>query len=50
MAASRRAEVTWEGDLMSGRGVVSAASSGLFDKAQVSWPARTEISPQFARS
>lgn len=44
MAAIRRAEVTWEGDLMSGRGVVSAKSSGLFDRAPVTWAARTESS------
>jgi osmotically inducible protein OsmC len=44
MAATRRAEVTWEGDLMSGKGVVSARSSGLFSDAPVSWAARTEAS------
>lgn len=42
MAATRRAEVTWEGDLMSGRGTVSAKSSGLFDAAPVTWASRTE--------
>jgi osmotically inducible protein OsmC len=42
MATTRRAEVTWEGDLMSGRGTVSAKSSGLFDKAPVTWASRTE--------
>ena len=44
MAAIRRAEVTWEGDLMSGKGVVSATSSGIFKSSPVSWAARTEAS------
>ena len=42
MAATRRAEATWEGDLMSGNGVVSAVSSGGFTDLPVSWAARTE--------
>ncbi|TMJ16820.1 MAG: OsmC family peroxiredoxin [Bacillati bacterium ANGP1] len=45
MAATRRADVTWEGDLLSGGGVVTAASSGAFRALPVSWAARTE-SPQ----
>ena len=44
MAATRRAEATWEGDLMSGNGVVSAVSSGGFTDMPVSWAARTEES------
>jgi lipoyl-dependent peroxiredoxin len=44
MAATRRAEVTWQGDLMNGKGVVSAKSSGLFKDAAVTWAARTESS------
>lgn len=40
--ADRIARATWEGDLFEGRGTVSAASSGLFSDAPVSWPARTE--------
>jgi len=44
MAAVRRAEVTWNGDLMSGGGVVSAVSSGAFSELPVSWSARTESS------
>ena len=44
MAAVRRAEVTWNGDLMSGGGVVSAVSSGAFSDLPVSWSARTESS------
>ena len=43
-SAVRRAEATWEGDLMSGSGVVSAVSSGAFTALPVSWAARTEQS------
>ena len=42
MAVVRRAEAVWHGDLMSGSGVVSAASSGAFSDLAVSWVARTE--------
>ena len=42
MPAVRRAEATWDGDPMSGQGVVSAASSGAFTSLPVSWAARTE--------
>jgi osmotically inducible protein OsmC len=42
MAAVRRAEAVWQGDLMSGSGVVSATSSGAFSDLGVSWAARTE--------
>ncbi len=42
--AERRAEATWEGDLMSGEGVVSAVSSSVFTDLPVSWAARTEES------
>ena len=42
MAAVRRAEATWQGDLQSGSGVVSAASSQQFRELPVSWAARTE--------
>jgi osmotically inducible protein OsmC len=42
MPAVRRADVVWEGDLMSGSGVVSAGSSGRFEKLPVSWGSRTE--------
>jgi osmotically inducible protein OsmC len=44
MTEIRRAEATWEGDLMSGSGVVSAASSGAFSSLPVSWASRTEAS------
>lgn len=42
MAAIRRAEVTWTGELVTGHGVVSAVSSGVFASLPVSWSARTE--------
>ncbi len=42
MAAERRAEVTWQGDLMSGGGRVERVGSGAFGGLNVSWPARTE--------
>ena len=44
MSAVRRAEATWNGDLMTGSGVVSAASSGAFTDLPVSWASRTEAS------
>ncbi|HEX5396932.1 MAG TPA: OsmC family peroxiredoxin [Candidatus Limnocylindria bacterium] len=42
MAAVRSASVTWNGDLASGSGSVSAGSSGRFTDLPVSWAARTE--------
>ncbi|HEX6868600.1 MAG TPA: OsmC family peroxiredoxin [Candidatus Limnocylindrales bacterium] len=42
MAAIRRAEVSWKGDLATGSGTVSAVSSGAFHDLPVSWAARTE--------
>lgn len=42
MAASREARAVWNGDLLSGAGVVSAATSGTFSEVPVSWSARTE--------
>jgi osmotically inducible protein OsmC len=44
MAAVRRAEATWSGDLTSGSGAVSAVSSGVFSDLPVTWAARTESS------
>ena len=41
MAAVRRADATWEGDLTSGSGVVSANTSQLFTDLPVSWASRT---------
>jgi len=42
MAATRRADVTWEGDLMSGGGVVTASASRAFSALPVSWASRTD--------
>ncbi len=42
MAAERRAEATWQGDLMSGSGRIERVTSGVFGGLDVSWPARTE--------
>jgi osmotically inducible protein OsmC len=42
MAAVRTATVTWQGDLASGRGSVSAGSSDTFLDLPVSWASRTE--------
>jgi lipoyl-dependent peroxiredoxin len=42
MAAVRQANVSWSGDLPSGKGNVSAASSSAFKNLEVSWPRRSE--------
>lgn len=42
MAATRRANATWSGDLFAGSGSVSAGTSGLFSDLPVSWATRTE--------
>jgi lipoyl-dependent peroxiredoxin len=42
MATDRKAEVTWQGDLMSGSGRIDSVTSGAFGGLDVSWPARTE--------
>jgi len=42
MAATRTATVTWNGNLATGSGTVSAGSSDLFTDLPVSWAARTE--------
>ena len=44
MAEVRRAEATWTGDLVSGSGVVSAATSGKFQDLGVNWADRTQES------
>ena len=41
MAARRTADVVWDGDLMSGSGVVSAITSGAFADLPVTWGSRT---------
>lgn len=42
MAAIRRAEATWTGDLFNGHGSVRAATSGAFGFLPVTWASRTE--------
>ncbi len=42
MAATRTATVTWNGNLATGSGTVSAGTSQLFTDLPVSWAARTE--------
>jgi osmotically inducible protein OsmC len=42
MAQSRRAEVTWNGDLLSGRGVIESTTSGALGDLPVTWASRTE--------
>jgi osmotically inducible protein OsmC len=42
MATDRRAEVTWQGDLMSGSGVIERVGSGAFGLLDVTWASRAE--------
>ncbi len=42
MSAIRRADATWQGDLQTGRGTVSASTSGAFTDLPVTWASRTE--------
>lgn len=42
MSAIRRAEVSWSGDLASGAGTVTAATTQVFTDLPVTWAARTE--------
>ena len=42
MRALRRAEVTWEGNLIRGKGVVGAATSKAFSDLPVTWASRSE--------
>lgn len=41
MPEIRRADAIWSGDLLSGRGTVSAGTSGLFRDLPVTWASRT---------
>jgi osmotically inducible protein OsmC len=41
MATTKTAEVTWEGDLMSGNGTIERVGSGAIASLPVSWAART---------
>lgn len=40
MATEKRADVTWRGNLATGRGTIERVGSGAFDSLGVSWPAR----------
>jgi len=42
MAAIRRADATWHGDLATGHGVVGASTSNAFSGLPVTWASRTE--------
>jgi lipoyl-dependent peroxiredoxin len=42
MAAIRRATANWEGDLTSGKGQLTAATSGAFKSLPITWASRTE--------
>ena len=46
MAAVRQANVNWSGDLATGKGTVSATTSGAFKDLEVSWPRRSEADAQ----
>jgi lipoyl-dependent peroxiredoxin len=41
MAAEKTAQVTWQGDLPTGRGTIERVGSGTFGPLDVSWPVRT---------
>ena len=41
MATTRQAEATWGGDLLSGRGTVTAATTGVFADLPTTWASRT---------
>jgi osmotically inducible protein OsmC len=40
MATTRRADATWAGDLLSGRGTVTAATTGVFRDLPTTWASR----------
>jgi lipoyl-dependent peroxiredoxin len=42
MATDRKAQVTWEGDLLHGQGRLETVTSGALGGLDVSWPARAE--------
>lgn len=42
MGVTRRAEIGWDGDLMSGSGVIRYVSSGSISRLPVTWASRTE--------
>ena len=41
MATTRRATATWSGDLLAGRGTVTAATTGVFRDLPTTWASRT---------
>jgi osmotically inducible protein OsmC len=41
LATTRNATATWSGDLLSGKGTVTAATTGIFRDQATSWDART---------
>lgn len=41
MATTRRATATWTGDLLTGNGTVTAATTGVFRDQPTTWAART---------
>ncbi len=41
MATTRRADATWSGDLLSGRGNVTAGTTGVFRDLTTTWASRT---------
>ena len=41
MATTRNADATWTGDLLGGRGTVSAATTGVFADVPTTWASRT---------
>ena len=42
MATDRRADVVWQGDLMSGGGTIEHVTSGAIPPLEVSWTSRSE--------
>ena len=42
MAADRKANVVWQGDLMNGSGTITDVTSGAFGSLDVSWASRSE--------
>jgi len=42
MATDRKAQVSWEGDLLHGKGRLETVTSGALGGLDVSWPARSE--------
>jgi osmotically inducible protein OsmC len=42
MATERKAEVTWQGDLLNGSGTIDTVTSGAFGPLDVTWESRAE--------